>query len=220
MIIMTEEDPSDKIHRSTSIYVKWIAIGVGVFMVMVGGLLLLWGFSYQATVGEPSDLEGGELTGGPVLIPMGAISITFGALWLFYGLKGFKRPGDEMGMKNCPNCGKLIEEDLNFCYHCTSTFSTPEELERIERSTENTTEDDGEEILDVDGVDHQRPSEGQIRRKMRMEERRKKADTIDGKDMADKGRKGRTGDEHEAGPEKPPRKARSLEGLNMKDKGQ
>ncbi len=162
-------------------------------MVMVGGMLLLWGFSYQATVGEPRDLDGDDLTGGPILIPAGAASMAFGALWLFYGIKGFKRPGEELGMKVCPNCGKQIEEDLNFCYHCTTTFSSTEEEKRSGSKKE-----EGEEEEETDDEDCG-PSPGQIARMRRQRERRsniecaenssqRKAEPLGGMGKGDKGR--------------------------------
>jgi hypothetical protein len=191
---MVDDGKAEKKPRSTSIYVKWIAIGVGVFMVMVGGMLLLWGFSYQATVGEPRDLDGDDLTGGPILIPAGAASMAFGALWLFYGIKGFKRPGEELGMKVCPNCGKQIEEDLNFCYHCTSTFCSPEEEKRTRSKEEN-----GEEEEETCEEEETGPSPGQIARTRRQRERRsniegavnstgRKAEPLAGMEKGDKGR--------------------------------
>ena len=130
----------------------------------------------QASVGEQTDLQGDDLKGGPVLIPIGAASIGFGALWLFYGIKGFKRPGEEVGMKRCPHCGKTIEEDLNFCYHCATTFITPEEMEREMRSVEEEEKEDPGESTSDDG-----PSKGQLARMRRQQERRPSSDNeVDG----------------------------------------
>ncbi len=179
-----KRDPKEKTERKSSPIVSWIAILIGVFMVVVGGIILLWGLSFQAQVGEIRDLDGGELTGGPILIPGGAAFLTFGTLWIYHGLKGFKKREEDIGFKNCPNCGKKIEDDLNFCYHCTTTF------------TKEGDEDIDGEKGDGDVVPDERDDEGftngQKDRMKRQEERRRsreenKASTLDELKVRSKG---------------------------------
>ena len=168
----------------TSSIVSWIAIFIGVFMVVVGGLILLWGLSFQAQVGEVRDLEGGGLTGGPILIPGGAAFLTFGTLWIYHGLKGFKKREEDIGFKNCPNCGRKIEDDLNFCYHCTTTFSKDGDKD-VEEEKE-----DGE--VSTDERDEKGLTKGQKARMKRQEERLRsreenKARTLDELKIGSKG---------------------------------
>lgn len=168
------EDPESGKERSkkTHFIVSWAAIGLGVTMVMIGGILLLWGLSFQASVGEPVDLEADPLTGGPFLIPAGVMSLAFGILWIHYGMKGFKKKEEELKTKRCPNCGKVIEEDLNFCYHCTTTFSDAGKIGEDEGEDD---QPDHEEPLlkDLEEKDDE-PTRGQVMRARRQEERRRK----------------------------------------------
>jgi hypothetical protein len=158
-----------EVKKRSSTAVSWIAIGLGVFMVVVGGLVLLWGLSYQATVGEPVDLEGDETVGSPFLIPAGVASIAFGSLWLYHGLKGFRPREEDLGFKNCPNCGRKIEEDLNFCYHCATTFTkVGDEEEEEEEDSKKDRRTVGPSERDEDGL-----TKGQRARMLRQEERSK-----------------------------------------------
>lgn len=169
-------------------WVAWIAIGIGVFMVVVGGLLLLWGLSFQATVGETSEIDDGSFVGGPGLIPIGVLSIAFGSMWIHNGLKGFRKRSDERDMKNCPYCGKRIEEDLNFCYHCTKTFDdADEDMADRKNGSERTDEaDEGSEREKII-LNQRKRSERQEARRRKMEERERKAASLN--DLSS-GRKG------------------------------
>ncbi|MGA1872651.1 MAG: hypothetical protein ACMUHY_03175 [Thermoplasmatota archaeon] len=110
-------------------WVSWIAIGLGVTMTGIGIILLLWGFMWQAEVGEPRSLNGEELVGGPALIPFGGAMATVGILWILTGWRGFKKDRESDDMMRCPHCGKMIESDLNFCYFCNTTFDIEEKDE-------------------------------------------------------------------------------------------
>jgi len=110
-------------------WVSWIAITLGVFMTGIGLLLLMWGFMWQTGVGEPEDLSGDELQGGPILIPLGAGMLTVGVLWILTAWRGFKKDRTPDDMMKCPHCGKMIESDLNFCYYCNTTFENEEKEE-------------------------------------------------------------------------------------------
>jgi len=110
-------------------WVAWLAILLGVTMTGIGLLLLMWGFMWQTGVGEPSDLSGEELRGGPGLIPLGAGMLTVGVLWILTAWRGFKKDRASDDMMRCPHCGKMIESDLNFCYYCNTTFEKEDEGE-------------------------------------------------------------------------------------------
>jgi hypothetical protein len=183
--MMSSEDGKVEEPRGsrTNFMVAWIAIGVGVTMVIVGGILLLWGLSYQASVGEPVDLQSDPLTGGPLLIPIGVMSLAFGTLWVHYGLKGFRKEEEKIGMKKCPNCKKLIEEDLNFCYHCTVTFSDS----GIIGEEDDEEEDEEDTSKEDDNADRERdmePTSAQLARARRQEERRRKREEMKGERRA------------------------------------
>jgi hypothetical protein len=120
-------------------WVNWIAISLGVFLTLMGTMVLLWGFAWQTGVGEPQNIDGDELTGNACLIPVGAVSVTLGILWLLTGWRGFRKVRLEEGTKPCPYCGKLVETDLTFCYYCNRSFieeETDKEVEDRERDEE------------------------------------------------------------------------------------
>lgn len=172
---MPEEAVKDeKRSKKTHFAVSWAAIGLGVTMVLIGGIVLLWGLSFQAEVGEPVDLEGDTLVGSPLLIPGGVMSLAFGTLWIHYGLKGFKKKEEEIGKKKCPNCGKMIEEDLNFCYHCTATFSDNGKIGEDDEDVGEEDEDLKEKSPRSRDRSEDEPTKGQVDRAMRQEERRKR----------------------------------------------
>jgi hypothetical protein len=96
--------------------VAWIAIVVGVTMIATGILLVLWGLSWQGAI---EDADPGELTGlqgGPALLPVGILVIALGVIWILNAFRGFGKA--RVPMRRCPNCGKNVEPDLAFCYHC------------------------------------------------------------------------------------------------------
>ncbi|MGA1792697.1 MAG: hypothetical protein ACMUHM_01990 [Thermoplasmatota archaeon] len=129
---LTPRDPKgakeEKAEASRKVpWVSWIAITLGVAMTGIGLLLLMWGFMWQADVGEPQSLNGEELRGGPGLIPLGAGMFTVGVLWILTGWRGFKKDRAPDDLMKCPHCGKMIESDLNFCYFCNTTFEEEEE---------------------------------------------------------------------------------------------
>jgi hypothetical protein len=99
-------------------------------MTVIGFLLLFWGFAWQTDVGEPQNIDGGELQGGPCLIPMGGAMLLIGMMWLLTGWRGFRKDRTNEDMQKCPHCGKMIESDLNFCYYCNKTFDEMEEEEK------------------------------------------------------------------------------------------
>ncbi|MGA1866499.1 MAG: hypothetical protein ACMUFK_03415 [Thermoplasmatota archaeon] len=103
-------------------WVTWIAIALGVMMTGIGVIMLLWGFMWQADVGENTSLKGDRTEGGPCLIPVGVAMITVGILWVLTGWRGFRKSNAQDDMMRCPNCGRMIESDLNFCYLCNTTF--------------------------------------------------------------------------------------------------
>jgi hypothetical protein len=128
-------------------WVSWIAILLGVTMSGIGLLLLLWGFAWQTDVGEPQNINGDELRGGPCLIPLGGAMLLVGLMWVLTGWRGFKKDRSNEDMQICRNCGKMIEADLNFCYYCNKTFEEIEEETVGERRTGQTQkkQDDDEE---------------------------------------------------------------------------
>lgn len=103
-------------------WVAWIAIALGVMMAGIGAIMLLWGFMWQTEVGENPSLTGDKTEGGPCLIPVGVAMITIGILWVLTGWRGFKKAGVPDDQMRCPNCGRMIESDLTFCYLCNTTF--------------------------------------------------------------------------------------------------
>ncbi len=118
-----EKTKEDKDERGPRIpWVNWIAITLGVFLTLMGTMVLLWGFAWQTGVGEPQNIDGEELTGNSCLIPVGAVAVTLGILWLLTGWRGFKKVQLEEGTKPCPYCGKMVETDLTFCYYCNRSF--------------------------------------------------------------------------------------------------
>lgn len=112
-----EEDTKE---RGSAPWVSWIAIFLGVGMIFVGALVLLWGLAWQTGVGEADKIEGSS--GGPGLIPFGILCVAFGFMWVLTGWNRFKKRHREEGLRSCPNCGRRIEMDLNFCYYCNTTF--------------------------------------------------------------------------------------------------
>ncbi len=118
-------------------WVSWIAIVLGVAMTLIGSILLLWGLSWQTSVGEPVDLQGEELRGGACLIPMGGTMALLGVMWVLTGWKGFKRTKVSEDTRPCPFCGKIIESDLTFCYYCNRSFEEEEEEARASRENED-----------------------------------------------------------------------------------
>lgn len=122
------------VRRKSSRWVTWIAITMGVFMVGIGILLSLWGFAWQANVGElgPDDSR----VGGPYIIPIGLVFIGLGGLWVWNGYHGFPRRGDMEDMKVCPKCHRKIEADLDFCYHCNAELSDDGEKKPGKDNTE------------------------------------------------------------------------------------
>lgn len=124
----------------------WFAITMGVFMVGVGILLTLWGFAWQANIGELGPTDNRE--GGPILIPIGLGLIGFGIMWVWNGYHGFPR-GEEMeAMKKCPHCHRKIEADLNFCYHCNAQL--PDDDEKGDRKVEEGAEKERRKAADLD----------------------------------------------------------------------
>lgn len=108
-------------------WVSWIAILLGVTMTAIGLILLFWGFAWQTDVGEPQNIDGDEFRGGPCLIPMGGAMLLVGLMWILTGWRGFKKDRSREDMQRCPNCRKMIESDLNFCYYCNTTFDDKDE---------------------------------------------------------------------------------------------
>ena len=124
--IKDEKGPDSEVIKKIP-WVSWIAIVLGVTMTGIGLLLLLWGFAWQTDVGEPQNIDGEELRGGPCLIPMGGAMLLIGIMWILTGWRGFKKDHTNEDMQRCPNCGKMIESDLNFCYYCNTTFEEMDE---------------------------------------------------------------------------------------------
>jgi hypothetical protein len=122
-----EKTDSGEEGRPKIPWVSWIAIILGVTMSAIGIMLLLWGFAWQTDVGEPQNIDGDDLRGGPCLIPMGGAMLLIGLMWVLTGWRGFKRDRSREDMQICRNCGKMIEADLNFCYYCNKTFDEVEE---------------------------------------------------------------------------------------------
>ncbi|MBN1390192.1 MAG: hypothetical protein JXA22_06080 [Candidatus Thermoplasmatota archaeon] len=116
-------------------WVTWIAIALGVAMTGIGTIMLLWGFMWQTDVGELGSLQEDDPKGGPCLIPVSVAMMTIGILWVITGWRGFKKArGSDVGLMMCPNCSKMIESDLNFCYLCNTTFENKEaEEEDVEK---------------------------------------------------------------------------------------
>jgi ribosomal protein S27AE len=108
--------------------VSWIAIVIGVFLAAVGVLLLLWGLSWQGTSEDNDPLDPDTSVGGPVLFPLGVFVIAIGMIWILNGYKVFGRKRAES--RSCPRCGRSVETDLAFCYHCGAEI--PEERPRKE----------------------------------------------------------------------------------------
>ncbi|MDG6225279.1 MAG: zinc ribbon domain-containing protein [Candidatus Thermoplasmatota archaeon] len=102
--------------RRTPPVVSWIAIVTGVFLVGIGLLLLLWGLSWQGAQEETDPLEPDTSVGGPFLLPAGVFTVALGFIWVLTGYRGFPRGGP--AKRPCPRCGKPLEPDLSFCYHC------------------------------------------------------------------------------------------------------
>lgn len=109
-------NPSDQVKGGTHPAVSWLAIVVGVFLTAIGILLLLWGLSWQGA-SEESDLTNPDTgVGGPILLPLGVFVIAVGIIWILNGYHVFgRRRGDS---RSCPKCGRPVEGDLAFCYHC------------------------------------------------------------------------------------------------------
>jgi predicted nucleic acid-binding Zn ribbon protein len=139
--------PSEKEHdnirsrRKKSTFVTSFAIFLGVSMVLIGILLTLWGLSWQSNLESTNPLDEDETFGSPLLIPLGILFIGFGAMWIWNGYHGFPRRND-LPPKRCPNCGREIEEDLNFCYYCNTrledevskpSVETPRRAEKLDR---------------------------------------------------------------------------------------
>lgn len=115
--------------RSTNPLVSWFAIFLGVGMTGIGVLMVLWGLAWQTGVGEPNQIEGGDLEGYPWLLPLGVLMATFGMMWVWTGWHRFKREEAEEGMRPCPRCRRMVESDLNFCYYCNESFEREEKEE-------------------------------------------------------------------------------------------
>ena len=124
--IKDDRESREPVRRKVP-WVSWIAILLGVTMSAIGLMLLLWGFAWQADVGEPQNINGDEFRGGPCLIPMGGAMLLIGLMWVITGWRGFKKDRTNEDMQSCKNCGKMIESDLNFCYYCNTTFDEMEE---------------------------------------------------------------------------------------------
>ena len=96
--------------------VSWIAIVVGVFLTAIGILLLLWGLSWQGASEDNDPTNPDTGVGGPVLLPLGVFVIVVGMIWILNGYRVFGRRRESQN--SCPRCGRSIETDLAFCYHC------------------------------------------------------------------------------------------------------
>lgn len=97
--------------------VGWIAIVVGVTMIATGLLLMLWGLTWQSTLetNDPEEDLSGTI-GGPALLPVGVLVIAVGIIWILNAFRGFGRSREVT--RSCPGCGRSVEVDLAFCYHC------------------------------------------------------------------------------------------------------
>ena len=109
-------------RRKTSPLVTWIAIGLGVSMVIIGILMTLWGLSWQANLEETDPLDEDNTFGSPLLIPVGLLFVGFGVMWIWMGYHGFPRRED-YNKKRCPHCGKELDPDLDFCPWCTTRLA-------------------------------------------------------------------------------------------------
>jgi len=173
--MQAEKGRGDTRGKRSSPVVGWIAVGLGVFLVMVGGMVLLWGLSYQATIGEPRDLEGDGPVGSPILVPFGFVCLALGALWLYHGIKGFRRD-EQHQMKTCPSCGRKVEADLDFCYFCTYRFTESEE----EGQGDAERGPPPREEARTSRASRDGPTAGQMERMRRREERRRAMERGDG----------------------------------------
>jgi uncharacterized membrane protein len=97
--------------------VSWIAITVGVFLIAIGILLLLWGLSWQGASEDDDPVDPDTAKGGPALLPLGVFVIAVGIIWVLNGYRVFGR-SRRAESTSCPRCGRLVETDLAFCYHC------------------------------------------------------------------------------------------------------
>jgi len=113
---------ADTPGRGTSPFVRWFAITLGVGMVMIGILMLLWSLSWMAAP-EPDPTEDTSgLRGGPGIILFAALFLGLGGMMIINGYQGFSRREEREPKRRCPECRNLIEEDLDFCYHCGAKF--------------------------------------------------------------------------------------------------
>jgi len=106
-------------ERKKSPLVTFIAVGLGVTMVLIGVIMTFWGLAWQSNLEETDPLDENVAFGSPLLIPLGLLFVGFGIMWVWLGYHGFPRRED-YDKKRCPHCNREIEKDLNFCYWCNS----------------------------------------------------------------------------------------------------
>jgi len=103
-------------------WVSWIAIALGVTMTGIGAIMLLWGLSWQSYVGDRETIEGDDLKGGAFVLPFGVMLIAFGIMWIYNGTHGFRKKEPKEDLRKCPECGRMVETDVDFCYYCANRF--------------------------------------------------------------------------------------------------
>jgi hypothetical protein len=139
-------------RRERPAWVMWMALCVGVFFTGIGLVLLLWGLSWQSWSISPRPIGDEGLVGGPVVLPLGVFCIVLGIMWLLQGWTGFRRPEDGSWTRTCPNCGRTVEEDLDFCYHCMKRLHGPATATGPEGRRPSGASD-GQRKLGLDGLD-------------------------------------------------------------------
>lgn len=96
---------------------RYSAIFLGVTLSATGLLLLFWGLLWLSPAiiswerGDSLPSEGG------CLLPSGLVLLLLGILWLMEALKKPEKKGPVEAV-SCPECGRLVKEDLPFCYWC------------------------------------------------------------------------------------------------------
>jgi hypothetical protein len=108
---------------------EWTVFGLVVVGVLFGGLLLISLIGSVQGIGMGGmgpGMMGGVNTVGwllPCLIPAGLLIILIGGLgWLLATVFGAGQSSDSSSKTDCPNCGRTVQADWQFCPYCGTSL--------------------------------------------------------------------------------------------------
>ncbi|MCD6110834.1 MAG: zinc ribbon domain-containing protein [Thermoplasmata archaeon] len=96
---------------------RYSAIFLGVTLSGTGLLLIFWGLLWLSPAIISWERGSSVPEQGGCLLPSGIVLLLLGVLWLMEALKKPEKKG-VAGTVSCPECGRVVREDLPFCYWC------------------------------------------------------------------------------------------------------